>query len=109
MLDLAAMPPVHPLPPGIEVRPVLAEHLPLIASSIGEAYQNQYADSRFQETWLLEESVARLSAPRQDPTLWQIAWAGDRMVGEVLPLIEGGRALMYEIVVAQSCPRGTCG
>jgi mycothiol synthase len=98
-LDWAAIAPVHPLPAGVEVRPVLPEHLPLIAASIGEAYQNEYADHRFQEAWELEESIARLSAPRQDPMLWQIAWAGEQIVGEVLPLIEGGRALMVEISV----------
>ena len=78
---------------------MLPEHYPLIASSIGEAYQGEYADGRFRETWKWEESVARLSAPRQDPTLWQIAWAGQQVVGQVLPLIESGRALMYDISV----------
>jgi len=98
-LDFSAVPPVHPLPPGVEVRPARPEHLPLIAASMGEAYQHEYADNRFQETWKLEESVARLSAPRQNPTLWQIAWAGEMVVGDVMPLIEGGRALMYDISV----------
>jgi len=98
-LDFSAIPPITPLPEGIEIRPVLPEHIPFIADSIGEAYRNEYAAGRFQETWRFEESVARLSAPRQDPTLWQIAWAGQQVVGEVLPLIENGRAIMYEISV----------
>jgi mycothiol synthase len=98
-LDSAALPPVQPLPAGVEVRPVLPEHIPLIAASIGEAYRDEYAESRFQETWKLEESIARLSAPRQDPALWQIGWAGQQVVGDVIPLIEGGRALMYDISV----------
>jgi len=98
-LDLAAVPPVHPLPPGVEVRPARPEHIPLIADSIGEAYRNEYAEDRYHETWTVEESIARLSAPRQDPALWQIAWAGEQVVGDVMPLIEGGRALMYDISV----------
>jgi mycothiol synthase len=98
-LDWTEMPPVRPLPPGIEVRPAMPEHLPLIAASIGEAYQDEYADHRFHETWTLEESIARLGAPRQDPALWQIAWAGQQVVGDVMPLIENGRALMYDISV----------
>ncbi len=98
-LDFAALPPVHALPADVEVRPVLPEHIPFIADSIGEAYRNEYADNRFQETWQFEESVARLSAPRQDPALWQIAWAGQQVVGEVLPLVENGRALMYDISI----------
>jgi mycothiol synthase len=98
-LDFSALPPISPLPEGVEIRPVLPEHMPFIADSIGEAYRNEYAGGRFQQTCEFEESVARLSAPRQDPTLWQIAWAGQLVVGEVLPLIEKGRALMYDISV----------
>jgi predicted N-acetyltransferase YhbS len=98
-LDFAAVPPVCPLPPGVEVRPALPEHIPLIADSIGEAYRDEYADNRFHETWKHEESIERLSAPRQDPALWQIAWAGEQVVGNVIPLIEKGRALMYDISV----------
>jgi len=98
-LDFSALPPVHPLPPGVEVRPTVPEHVPLIATSIGEAYQKEYPGGRFQATWALEESVGRLSAPNQNPALWQVAWAGEQVVGNVLPLIEGGRALMHDISV----------
>ena len=98
-LDISEPLLVHPLPAGSEVRPVLPEHYPFIASSIGEAYQNEYTDGRFQETWNLADSVARLSAPRHDPTLWQVAWDGQQVAGQVLPLIENGRALMYDISV----------
>ncbi len=98
-LDYDALPPIHPLPSGVEVRPVVPKHYASIAASMGEAYGNEYAGGRFQETWQLEESVARLSAPRQDPSLWQVAWAGDMVVGNVIPLIENGRAIMYDISV----------
>jgi hypothetical protein len=37
------------------------EPIPLIAASIGAAHQNKYAGGRFQETWKLEESIARLN------------------------------------------------
>jgi mycothiol synthase len=98
-LDFSAMPPVHPLPAGVEVRPALPEHYSLITSSMRAAYRNEYADNRFQETWTFEDSLAGLSAPRHDPTLWQVAWNGEQVVGEVIPLIENGRALMYDISV----------
>jgi mycothiol synthase len=98
-LDSSAMPPVTPLPAGVEVHPVLPEHYPCIARSMQAAYANEYADNRFQETWALEDSLAGLKAQRHDPTLWQVAWAGDQVVGNVLPLFENGRALMYDISV----------
>ena len=97
--DLAAIPPVHPLPAGIEVHPVLSEHYPHIARSMQAAYANEYADNRFQEAWAFEDSLAGLKAERHDPTLWQVAWAGDQVVGGVIPVIEKGRALMYDISV----------
>ncbi len=98
-LGFSAVPPMHPLPPGVEVRPALPEHIPLIASSMQEAYRNEYAGDRFHVTWALEDSIAGLSEPRHDPSLWQIAWAGDQVVGQVTPVIENGRAFMYDISV----------
>jgi mycothiol synthase len=98
-LDISAPLSVHVLPAGIEVRPVLPEHYPLIAASIGEAYQNEYAESRFQETFDPAAYATGLSAPRHDPTLWQVAWDGDQVAGQVLSRIEGGRAVVYEVSV----------
>jgi ribosomal protein S18 acetylase RimI-like enzyme len=98
-LDFSALPPVHPLPAGIEVRPARSEHIPLMADSIHESYRNEYAGNRFHETSTVEDTVARLSGSRHDPALWQVAWDGDRVVGNVLPLVERGRATMYDISV----------
>jgi ribosomal protein S18 acetylase RimI-like enzyme len=104
-LDNSALQPPQPLPAGIEIRPALPEHYPLIAASIGEAYRNEYAGGRFQEEWHLQDSITRLSAARQDPTLWQIAWAGDQVVGQVLPLIEKGRAHLHDVSVRSAWRR----
>lgn len=98
-LDFSAMPPVSPLPAGVEIRPAHPEHIPLVARSMGEAYAAEYADHRFQETWTFEESLERLSAPHHDLDLWQIAWAGDEVVANVIPVYENGRATMYDISV----------
>lgn len=98
-LDRSALAPVRPLPEGIEVRPVLPEYYLLIARSIAEAYQHEYADNRFQETYDPAEFVARLSEPGQDPTLWQVAWDGDQIAGQVLSVIEDGQADVFEVSV----------
>lgn len=98
-LDLAALAPVYPMPDGIEVRPVSPEHFPLIAESIAEAYQNEYADNRFQETYDPAEFAARLSKPGQDPTLWQVAWDGEQIAGQVLAVIEDDQADVFEVSV----------
>lgn len=87
------------LPPGIQVRPALPEHYPLIAASVGEAYQHEYAGSRFQETFDPADYAARLASARHDPALWQVAWDGDRVVGQVLSAMEDGRAEVFEVSV----------
>jgi mycothiol synthase len=98
-LDFAALPPAHPLPPGLEVRPVQSAYFADIVQSIHDAYRNEYPGGRFQETQTREDSIAGLSASRQNPDLWQIAWAGNEVVGQVIPVNERGRVFMYDISV----------
>jgi len=98
-LDWLAVPPVRPLPPGVDVRPAIPDHIPMIAASIQEAYRDEYAGGRFHETWTQEDSISGLHEPRHTLSLWQIAWAGDQVVGQVTPVIENGRAYMYDISV----------
>lgn len=98
-LDASTPVPVHPLPAGVEVRPVLPEHYPLIAASIHESYQREYDDGRFNEDYSAEINLARLKDPSHDPTLWQVAWDGDQVAGQVVPLIENGAAEIYEVSV----------
>lgn len=98
-LDYSARQLPQPLPHGFQVRPVLPEHIRRIAESIGEAYDNEYPDRRFQEVWNVEEGMERLSARKNDLSLWQVAWDGDQVAGQVLPSIEKGRAEIHEVSI----------
>jgi mycothiol synthase len=98
-LDFSALPPVFPLPEGLEVRLVLPEHYFKLACSISEAYRGEYERGRFHETRPVEDTMAGLMASRHDPALWQVAWLGDEVVGQVTPVIEGGRAFFHDISV----------
>ncbi len=108
-LDISAPLPVHSLPEGIDIRPVLPEHYPLIAASVGQAYQNEYDDNRFQETFDPADYVTTLSAPRHDPILWQVAWDGDQIVGQVLSEIENDQAEVFEVSVRPAWRRRKLG
>jgi len=71
--------PEAPLPAGLEVRPVLPEHMPLIFQAMNEAFRDHWgyvppSESDYQE-WLHN--------PRSDPSLWRVAWDGDQVVGSV--------------------------
>lgn len=72
-----------PLPDGVEVRPVTADQVRHIWEVHHEAFRGEWAfyevtDEEIQET---------LDDPMQDPSLWQVAWAGDTVVGQVKPFI----------------------
>jgi mycothiol synthase len=100
-LDTSVPVPAHPLPPGIEVRPVWPDHYALIAASVREAYQDEYEGGRFNEEYEFDipAYVAQLSEPKHDPTLWQVAWDGDEIAGQVLSVVENGRAAVFEVSV----------
>jgi GNAT superfamily N-acetyltransferase len=100
-LDTSALVPAPALPTGIQVRPALPDHFPLIAASIREAYQHEYDEARFDEGFDPAAYVVELSSPKHDPALWQVAWDGDQVVGQVLPVVEKGRAEVFEVSV---CP-----
>jgi mycothiol synthase len=86
-------------PAGIEVRPVAVEHLPLIALSVHAAYEQEYAGGRYGEVFDAGEYVASWLSPTHDPTLWQVAWDGARVAGQVMAVIEKGRAEVFEVSV----------
>ena len=91
-----------PLPAGIELRPATPEHYRAIWNSIHEAYaespQNIVADEADYQAWLRKPSF--------DPALWQIAWAGGEIAGQVLPEIAHGRGEVGEVSVRKPY-RGT--
>jgi mycothiol synthase len=81
--DLDAIPDV-PLPPGLEVRPALPEHLRAIWEADAEAFRDHWG-------WVddSESGWERFRAdPLADPTLWRIAWDGDEIAGQVRSYID---------------------
>ncbi len=93
------IPPIHPMPAGLEVRAVLPEHYPLIVASVHEAYRQEYDDGRFNEDVDPDEYLAELQKPRHDPTLWQVAWDGDQIAGQVIVIQMGDIADVREVSV----------
>lgn len=71
--------PTFELPDGLEVRPVRPEHLRTIWEADKAAFRDHWGQGEPDETdW--EEF---LGFPHRDESLWRIAWAGDRVVGQV--------------------------
>ena len=85
--------------PGIAIRPGDAADAALIAASIDESYRGEYEGGRFAERFDPAAYAEELAEASHDPALWRVAWAGDAVVGQVIPLIERGRAEVYEVSV----------
>ena len=78
-LDLEAIPTV-PLPDGVEIRPVLDEHLRQIFEVEVAAFRDHFGG--IDDT---EEAFQRMvHDPRRDVSLWVVAWHGDEIVGQSL-------------------------
>jgi ribosomal protein S18 acetylase RimI-like enzyme len=89
-----------PLPPGIEIRPALPEHIMLIGASIAESYRDEFPGDRFRDTH--SEAAGQTewySSPVHDLSLWRVGWDGDQVAGQVLPMIERGMAIIDEVSV----------
>lgn len=76
----------HPLPDGLEIRPVESSHYEAIWKSVDDTSKDEWGynvptDEDYQE-WL--------ASPHFQPQLWQVAWeiATNRIVGHVLTFID---------------------
>jgi len=72
--------PDAPLPPGLEIRDVLPEHLPLIWAADQEAFRDHWGntpgtDADYEQ--FVNDPVTN------DTSLWRIAWDGDDVAGQV--------------------------
>lgn len=78
--------PSNPMPAGLEIRPVLPEHM----HSVWEAQREMNAGlfENVTEDWLEEKYPAWLANPENNPRFWQVAWDGERLAGMVLARID---------------------
>ena len=68
-----------PLPAGVEVRPVEAGHLRAIWEAEIAAFAGSFGEQEATE----DHWVQFRDEPIDDPTLWKVAWDGDRIAGSV--------------------------
>ena len=80
--DLEAIPPA-PLPPDLELRPVPEERRRDVLLATFEAFRDHWGSHEPTDTDLRRI----LGDPATDPSLWQVAWAGNEVAGAVLPAV----------------------
>ncbi len=78
--------PTKPLPAGVEIRPVLPEHM----RKVWEAQKEMNAGlfENVVEDWLDEKYPAWLAKPENKPHFWQVAWEGDRLAGMAMARLD---------------------
>ncbi|HUP15941.1 MAG TPA: GNAT family N-acetyltransferase [Acidimicrobiia bacterium] len=84
--------PDAPLPAGLEVRPVEPEHFRPIWEADAEAFLDHWGARRPTET----EWEGFLDRPFTDPSLWKVAWEGNRVVGQVRSFINTDENQEYD-------------
>jgi mycothiol synthase len=89
-LDLENIPNI-PLPTGVEVRPVEAEHTRQIWEASNEAFRDHWG--YIPDPW--EGFQQMMDDPDFDPSLWRVAWQGDQIAGMVLSFINKDENEMY--------------
>lgn len=75
--------PERPLPEGVEVRPVTPEQVRPIVEAHLEAFRGEWDFHEPTE----EDVLDAIDDPLRDESLWQVAWAGDQVVGQVKPFV----------------------
>jgi len=82
-----------PLPPGLDVRPVATtEQAMAVLRAFDEAFRDHWGYSPEGE----DQRRARLADPRQDPSLWQVAYDGDEVAGAVATLVDAADNARYD-------------
>ena len=76
--------PEHPLPDGLEIRPVRDEDLRTIWEAEGEAFRDHWGYVEPTEAGY-QRFLAR---PYTDPTLWKIAWDDEGVAGQVRSFVD---------------------
>jgi ribosomal protein S18 acetylase RimI-like enzyme len=72
--------PDAPLPPGLEIRDVRPEHLPLIWAADQEAFRDHWGNA----PGTAADYEQFLNDPvTNDTSLWRVAWDGDEVAGQV--------------------------
>ncbi|HSL25425.1 MAG TPA: GNAT family N-acetyltransferase [Acidimicrobiia bacterium] len=79
------------LPEGLEIRPVRSTDLRAIWEADVEAFRDHWGShEQLESDW-----EAFLDRPHTDPTLWRVAWEGDRVVGQVRSFIDPNENAEY--------------
>jgi mycothiol synthase len=107
--DMAAAAPAHlaltPLPQGVQIRPVEPAQYRAIYRAMKDAYRDIWLSTPESEADYQEFLADNVTTAAYDPVLWQIAWAGDDVVGVVISRINHHVGQIAEVEVRRAWQR----
>jgi mycothiol synthase len=107
--DMAAAVPPHlpisPLPPGVQTRPIDPTHYRSIYQAIKDAYHEIWVSTPESEEDYQEFLAENVAVAVFDPSLWQIAWADEQVVGVVISRIHQDVGHIAEVEVRRGWQR----
>ncbi len=93
------------LPPGVSVIRVEPAHYRAIYHTMKDAYREIWTSTPESEDDYQAFLAENVTTPRFDPTLWQVAWAGEEVAGVVISRIVGQVGHIAEVEVRRSWQR----
>jgi ribosomal protein S18 acetylase RimI-like enzyme len=94
------LPAVPPLPQGVELRPLLPEHLPQLVDSVIECYLDAFPGNRYRGAFdRVAYFTAKYQKPQFDPRLFYLAWDGSQVAGQVILVIQDGQVCVDQVSV----------
>jgi len=104
-LDPAVQGESLPLEEGLSVKPVDEESIRKMIQSVKEAYESESEEGRYVEPLVEEAYTEEITQPPHDRSLWQVAWDGPQIVGQVIPVIGRNFGEIFEVSVRKSWRR----
>ncbi len=95
----------RPLPVGINLRPVEPDQYPAIYQAWKDAFSANWTSRPASETDYQDFLADNTTSDNFDPSLWQVAWADDQVVGLVFAQISGEVGVLPEVAVRQAWQR----
>jgi len=91
----------HPLPPGLSVRVLRPEHYHALFVAARDAWSGLPFAAEDEHSYLSDT----MRLPGFDPTLCQVAWAGEEIVGLVLTQRNKGEGFILDVAVRKAWQR----
>ncbi|HNT94898.1 MAG TPA: GNAT family N-acetyltransferase [Thermotogota bacterium] len=88
-----------PLEEGLSIKAIDDASIGKMVQSVKEAYESESEDGRYVEPLVEETYLEEITQPPHDRSIWQVAWDGQQIAGQVIPVIGRHFGEIFEVSV----------